>query len=126
MERLRRLHWNERTVPPERARRLTGIRKRIPNQDSAEAFVEPVTKSGAHIMGIPACYTDSFGNDYYAEQTYSALANQTREQWQIRVEGQLCNTGMQLNVTDYDTLREFITAELGDWKPQEDERHEQQ
>ena len=26
MERLRRLHWNERTVPPERARRLTGIR----------------------------------------------------------------------------------------------------
>ena len=28
MERLRRLHWNERTVPPERARRLTGIRMR--------------------------------------------------------------------------------------------------
>ena len=26
MEWLRRLHWNERTVPPERARRLTGIR----------------------------------------------------------------------------------------------------
>ena len=26
MERLRRLHWNERTVPPERARRLIGIR----------------------------------------------------------------------------------------------------
>ena len=100
--------------------------EKIPNQDSAEAFVEPVTKSGAHIMGIPACYTDSFGNDYYAEQTYSALANQTREQWQIRVEGQLCNTGMQLNVTDYDTLREFIMVELGDWKPQEDERHEQQ
>ena len=25
MERLRRLRWNERTVPPERARRLTGI-----------------------------------------------------------------------------------------------------
>ena len=27
MERLRRLHWNERTVPPERARRLIGIRR---------------------------------------------------------------------------------------------------
>ena len=26
MERLRRLRWNGRTVPPERARRLTGIR----------------------------------------------------------------------------------------------------
>lgn len=100
--------------------------EKIPNQDAAEAFVEPVTKSGIHVMGIPACYTDSFGNDYYVEQTYSALANQTREQWQIRVEGQLCNTGIQLNVTDYDTLREFIMEELGDWKPQEDEQHEQQ
>ena len=29
MERLRRLRWNGRTVPPERARRLTGIRKRL-------------------------------------------------------------------------------------------------
>ncbi|MGO5024551.1 hypothetical protein ACTQ4E_15950, partial [Lawsonibacter sp. LCP25S3_G6] len=28
MERLRRLRWNGRTVPPERALRLTGIRKR--------------------------------------------------------------------------------------------------
>ena len=79
--------------------------EKIPNHDASEAFIEPVTKSGDHVMGIPACYTDSFGNDYYIEQTYSALANQTREQWQIRVEGQLCNTGMQLNVTDYDTLR---------------------
>ena len=31
MERLRRLHWNERTVPPERARRLTGIRSQVPH-----------------------------------------------------------------------------------------------
>ena len=100
--------------------------EKIPNHDASEAFIEPVTKSGDHVMGIPACYTDSFGNDYYIEQTYSALANQTREQWQIRVEGQLCNTGMQLNVTDYDTLRNFIMDELGDWKPQEDERNEQQ
>ena len=98
----------------------------LDNHDASEAFIEPVTKSGDHVMGIPACYTDSFGNDYYIEQTYSALANQTREQWQIRVEGQLCNTGMQLNVTDYDTLRNFIMDELGDWKPQEDERNEQQ
>ena len=98
---------------------------KFPAQDAAEAFVEPVTKTAAHVRGIPACYTDSFGNDFYVEQTYSALANQTREQWQIRVEGQLCNTGMQLNVTDYDTLRTFIMQELGDWRPQEDEQYEQ-
>ena len=71
-------------------------------------------------------HTDSFGNDFYVEQTYSALANQTREQWKIRVEGQLCNIGMQLNVTGYDTLRTFIMHELGDWCPQEDEQYEQQ
>ncbi|MGO5024659.1 hypothetical protein ACTQ4E_16605, partial [Lawsonibacter sp. LCP25S3_G6] len=31
MERLRRLRWNGRTVPPERALRLTGIRNSIPD-----------------------------------------------------------------------------------------------
>lgn len=100
--------------------------ERIPEQDGSQAFIEPVAKTSAHVMGIPACYTDSFGNDFYVEQTYSALANQTREQWQIRVEGQLCNTGMQLNVTDYDALRTFIMQELGDWHPQEDVQYEQQ
>ena len=100
--------------------------ERIHERDGSQAFVEPVAKTPAHVMGIPACYTDSFGNDFYVEQTYSALANQTREQWQIRVEGQLCNTGMQLNVTDYDTLRTFIMQELGDWRPQEDEQYDQQ
>lgn len=99
--------------------------EKLPGADGSEAFIEPVTKTSAHVMGIPACYTDSFGNDFYVEQTYSALANQTREQWQIRVEGQLCNTGMQLNVTDYDTLRTFIMQELGDWYPQEVEQYEQ-
>ena len=99
---------------------------RFPASDAAGAFVEPVIKTAAHVMGIPACYTHSFGNDFYVEQTYSALANQTREQWQIRVEGQLCSTGIQLNVTDYDTLRTFIMQELGDWHPQEVEQYEQQ
>ena len=100
--------------------------EKIPGTDGSEAFIEPVAKTSAHVMGIPACYTDSFGNDFYVEQTYSALANQTREQWQIRVEGQLCSTGIQLNVTDYDTLRTFIMQELGDWHPQEVEQYEQQ
>ncbi len=100
--------------------------KKLPGQAVGEAFIEPVTKMRTHVMGIPACYMDTFGNDFYVEQTYSALANQTREQWQIRVEGQLCNTGMQLNVTDYDTLRAFIMQELGDWSPQEVEQYEQQ
>ena len=98
---------------------------KFPASDAAGASVEPVIKTSAHVMGIPACYTHSFGNDFYVEQTYSELASQTREQWRIRVEGQLCNTGMQLNVTDYDTLRTFIMQELGDWFPQEEKQYEQ-
>ena len=98
---------------------------KFPVSDVTGAFVEPVIKTASHIMGIPACYTNSFGNDFYVEQTYSELVNQTREQWKIRVEGQLCNTGIQLNVTDYDTLRTFIMQELGDWRPQEEGQYEQ-
>lgn len=42
--------------------------ERIPERDGSQAFVEPVAKTPAHVMGIPACYTDSFGNDFYVEQ----------------------------------------------------------
>ena len=81
--------------------------------------IQPIYVSGKRVRGIPTCWMHSFGNSFYDEMTYEALANQTREQWQLRIEGKLCNVGMKLNVTDYDTLRAFIESELGDWKPQE-------
>ena len=42
------------------------------------------------------------------------LARQTREQWKIRIEGQLFNSGRRLNITPYEELRAFIAEELGD------------
>ena len=42
------------------------------------------------------------------------LANQTREQWKIRIDGQLFNSGRRLSITPYDELKAFIQEELGD------------
>jgi hypothetical protein len=61
----------------------------------------------------------SFGKNYYLEKSLAELRAQTREQWQLRIEGQLYNSGVQLNVTDYDELQGFIQQYLGDWYPQE-------
>ena len=42
------------------------------------------------------------------------LVRQTPEEWKINLEGRLCSTGIQLNVTPYETLKAFIQEELGD------------
>ena len=42
------------------------------------------------------------------------IAHLTREQWQTRIEGQLCRSKDRLKVTPYEELRAFIKAELGE------------
>lgn len=83
------------------------------------ASMDELSKVGVHIHALPASMADSFGNDFYYERSYAALDEMTREEWQIRVEGQLSNVGMQLRVTSYDELRSFIKNELADWTPEE-------
>jgi len=90
-----------------------------PNDTHSPESIQPMNKVYNRVVGVPASLTDTFGNDFYLERPFSVLAKQTREEWQLHVEGQLCNIGMKLHVTDYDTLRSFIQQELGDWKPQE-------
>lgn len=90
-----------------------------PSDAHASEAIQPMNKVYNRVVGVPASLTDTFGNDFYLERPFSVLAKQTREEWQLHVEGQLCNIGMELHVTDYDTLRSFIQQELGDWKPQE-------
>ena len=48
------------------------------------------------------------------------LARQTQEQWQIRIEGQLFNSGRRLNITPYEELRAFIAGELGEYFLEDD------
>ena len=91
---------------------------------SAEAAGEdtpgtPINISGKHVGAVPANSLHAFGKDFYLEKSLSDLQAQTREQWQLRIEGQLFNSGVHLNVTGYDELKSFIQQELGTWNLQE-------
>lgn len=51
---------------------------------------------------------------YYEAKSMRDMVQQTREEWQTRIDGQLCSTGEKLNVTSYEELRAFIQQELGE------------
>ena len=72
-----------------------------------------INRSGKHIGAVPAERSRAFGKDYYLERSLSDLSHLTKEDWQIRLEGQLCSTGKTLNVTPYEELKAFIQEELG-------------
>ena len=63
---------------------------------------------------------NSFGKPFYLhEQSYAALAQMNKDDWNLRMQGQLFETGIRLKVTGYDELRDYITSQLGDTMPQE-------
>ena len=92
------------------------ISKEIANlsDDGNGTEASPVYKTRKRIGAIPAELTHSFGRDFYLECSMNELASQTREQWKIRLDGQLYNSGRRLNITPYDELKAFIQEELGD------------
>ena len=93
--------------------------------DNESASSSPVYKAGKRIGAVPAALMQSFGQNFYLESSMSELANQTREQWKIRIDGQLFNSGHRLSITPYEELKAFIQEELGDlfW---EDDVNDQQ
>lgn len=95
----------------------------LPGQEDTEegaTRIQPFTPSGKLIRAIPAAWTTSFGKDYYLhEQTLAELATQSKEDWQLRIEGQLYETGKRLNVTGFDELKSYISEELKGITPQE-------
>ena len=61
-----------------------------------------------------------FGNQYYIhEQSIAALAEQSEKDWKLRIDGQLCDTGNNLNVTGFDELRTYINQEISSITTQE-------
>lgn len=75
--------------------------------------VQPFMPSGKHIRGIPEAWTSTFGKQYYLhEQTLAELEAQSEDEWKLRIEGQLYETGKKLNVTCYEDLRVYIKNEL--------------
>ena len=75
--------------------------------------IQPFLPSGKRIRAIPKEWTDSFGKPFYVhEMSYHALAEQNENDWMLRMEGQLFETGKRLNVTPFAELRDFIRQEL--------------
>ena len=105
---------------------LIGIITPIVSSETGEtgASSTPLNVSGKHVGAVPANRIHSFGKDYYLEKSLAELRSQTREQWQLRIEGQLFNSGVHLNVTGFDELQSFIQQELGEWAYREVENHE--
>lgn len=81
-----------------------------PESDAAR----PLAVSGARVRAIPERWTNSFGNEYYLHQhIFPPIESQGKDDWKIRMEGQLFEIGDKIHITDFDTLKHFINQELG-------------
>ena len=75
--------------------------------------VQPFLPSGKRIRAIPEEWTHSFGKPFYVhEMTLSALKEQKEQDWNLRIQGQLYETGKKINVTPFAELKDFILKEL--------------
>ena len=82
-----------------------------PNNDITQTKL--LTRSGKRVRAVPESWTESFGNDYYLhEQTLEALYNQSEKEWKLRLQGQLFETGKELNVTPFEILKTYINEQL--------------
>ena len=75
--------------------------------------LQPLSLSGKRIRAVPKEWVSSFGKRYYLHQRdFPAVESQGEEDWKIRIEGQLYETGENLNVTGFHELRDYIRREL--------------
>ena len=80
------------------------------NQNSA---IKPLSVSGKRVRAVPEEWTGSFGNQYYLHQhIFPPIESQSENDWKIRMEGQLFETGEKIHVTGFDELKRFINLEL--------------
>ena len=85
----------------------------VANEEGYEERVQPLSTSGKRVRAIPESWTKSFGTKFYLhEQTLVALQSQEEREWQLRLQGELFDTGKKLNVTSYDVLKSYIEEEL--------------
>lgn len=81
--------------------------------DHADIPSKPFLPSGKRIRAIPREWADSFGKPFYIhELSLSALADQKENDWELRMEGQLFETGKKLSITPFTELRAYIRKEL--------------
>jgi len=85
-----------------------------PGQDpDNNTQLRPLSLSGKCVRAIPEAWVSGFGKPYYLnELSFSALESLSEEDWKLRIEGQLFQTGKELKVTSYEELRAYIQQEL--------------
>ena len=75
--------------------------------------VQALTSTGKSIRAIPEEWITTFGKQFYIhEKSLVEIENQKEEDWMLRLQGQLYETGNKLNVTSFEELKEFIDQEL--------------
>lgn len=82
--------------------------------EQAKEPVQPLSVSGKRVRAVPEEWIGSFGKQYYLhQQSFPPVCDQSEEDWKIRMEGQLYESGQKLRVTGFDVLRDYICQELG-------------
>lgn len=85
----------------------------------------PITPYGKRVRAIPESWTNNFGKQYYIhEQSIADLNAQSEDDWKLRLEGQLYESGSKINVTSFEELRSYIHQEIGDLMIQEEDNNE--
>lgn len=85
----------------------------LDKQGDKSVSIQPFLPSGKRIRAIPQEWTNSFGKPFYVqEMTLSALAEQKEQDWKLRMQGQLFETGKKIDVTPFTELKSFIRKEL--------------
>lgn len=88
--------------------------------EQAKEPVQPLSVSGKRVRAVPEEWIGSFGKQYYLhQQSFPPVCDQSEEDWKIRKEGQLYETGQKLRVTGFDVLRDYICQELGQYGKEE-------
>jgi hypothetical protein len=71
-----------------------------------------MNRSGKRVGVLPATMSCCFGKEFLYEQSFSALHSMTKEEWKLRLEGQLFSNRNELHVTSYEELRAYIDEQL--------------
>ena len=101
----------------------------VPNdaEETDDGYIsyKPLTPYGKRIKAIPKEWIKNFGKQYYLhEKTYAELVSQNENDWKLRLEGQLIDTGKRINVTSFEELKRYITQELGNLTIEEEGYYE--
>lgn len=87
--------------------------KDIVESGNGNVSIQPFLPSGKRIRAVPKEWVETFGKPFYVhEMSLSALAEQDEQDWKLRMQGQLFETGKKLDVTPFHELRSFIRQEL--------------